>query len=218
MALELIFWWPMRVRTRVRSRAKYKARAQALTTTRSTLAGFTKLNAESHQMLFNFVLYLILLDQDLADFTDNIVCAIGERRRTFFAKQEAVLLYEAAEDLPQLLGRDFRNALKALHISVEHQQNLNAVSSDLNKFWQTNREFLGNIRNALAAHREHDALRYLESLEQVKPLEVMQCAADLSGHLGRLTSVVMQIGRATNAGPAGILSDIIDSSKRKHAG
>lgn len=216
--LELVMLWSTRVRTRARSRAKYKVRAQALATTRHTLANLAKLNADSYRVVLNVGVYLLLLDQDLADFTDNIICAIGERRRIFFAKHEAVLLYEAAEDLPQLLGREFRDVAKALGISENQQSRLNAVSSDLNKFWQTNREFLGDIRNVLAAHREHNALRYLELLEKVKPLDVMQRAADLSERLGRLLKVLTEVTLTTHSGPADILKDMIDSAKRKRAG
>lgn len=107
-------------------------------------------------------MYLLLLDQDIAYFTDDLVCAIGDRRRAFLAKQEAILLYEAAEDVPQLLGREFRDAVKALGASAEEIARLNSVSSDLNQFWHGHREFLGRIRNVLAAHRDHDALRYTD--------------------------------------------------------
>jgi len=103
---------------------------------RSTLQHATQMNSENVKIVFNVGLYLLLLDQDLADFTDDLVCAIGDRRRAFIAKHEAVLLYEAAEDLPQLLGHEFRGAVKALGASEEQLSRLNSVSSDLSRFWQ----------------------------------------------------------------------------------
>jgi hypothetical protein len=209
-----VIFLPMRVRRRSGSRAKHKVRSQTLATTRRTLEGLTKLKAGGHRAVFNVGLYLLLLDQDLADFTDDLVCAVGERRRIFVAKHEAVLLYEAAEDLPQLLGRQLRDAVKVLGVSEEQQKRLDVVSSELNQFWQTEREFLGKIRNALAAHREHDALGYLEALEQVKPLEVMARGADLSGRIEKLLNVVTEIAMATS-GPAAILHDMVASGKKR---
>jgi hypothetical protein len=47
---------------------------------------------------------------------------------------ETAEVYEAAEGLPRLIGRDLCKALEALHISVEYQQNPKAVSFDLNKY------------------------------------------------------------------------------------
>jgi hypothetical protein len=159
----------------------------------------------------------LLLDQDIAYFTDDLVCAIGDRRRAFLAKQEAVLLYEAAEDLPQLLGREFRDAVNALGASAEQLARLNAVSSELNRFWQGHREFLGTIRNFLAAHRDHDALRYAEALENLKPLEVMARAAELSQLLERLVVVITELASLT-VGAAAIMRDMVTSKKKDRAG
>lgn len=212
--LEHVLFLPMRVRQRSSSRSKYTVRSQALATTRRTLKGLCKLKADGHCDVFNVGLYLLLLDQDLADFTDDLVCAIGERRRVFVAKHEAVLLYEAAEDLPQLLGCRFRNAVELLGVSEEQQKRLNAASSELNQFWQGEREFLSKIRNTLAAHREHDALGYLEALEQVRPRDVMARGADLSGRIEKLLNVVTEIARAPS-GRGSTLRDMVASSKKR---
>ena len=67
-----------------------------------------------------------------------------------------MLLYEAAEDVPQLLGKEFRDAIATIPVPPERLRIINAVSGDLNKFWQTHQEFLRQIRNALVAHREQD--------------------------------------------------------------
>jgi hypothetical protein len=183
------------------------------------------LNAGSIRTIYNLGLYALLLDQDIAFFTDDLVTAIGEQRRQFVAKHEALLLYEAAEDLPQLLGRDFRDAVSQLGASSEQMSRVNAVSSELNGFWLAKREFLGTIRNALAAHRDHDALQYSETLETLKPLEVMAAAAELSQRLEDLVAVITDLVWLTG-GAATVLKDMAASrnttkpqgrsSKRRH--
>ena len=218
--IERVVLLPVRVTHRHRARAKRKARTEALRTVRHTLEGAARLKAGNAKTVFNVGMYVLLLDQDLAFFTDDLVCAIGDRRRAFLAKLEAIVLYEAAEDLRQLLGRDFRDAAKMLGASAEQVASLSSVSSDLNQFWQEHREFLGTIRNALAAHRDHDALRYAETLETITPLEVMARAAALSQLLERLVRVVTELARLT-AGPAAILRDMVASrdkstSSREH--
>jgi len=216
-ALERIVLLPVRVRHRRRARAKHKARIDALGTVRDTLCGAARLNAGAAKTVFNVGLYVLLLDQDIAYFTDDLVCAIGDRRRAFLTKHEAVLLYEAGEDLPQLLGRDFRNAVEALGAAPEQLSRLNAVSSELNRFWQRHREFLGRIRNAWAAHRDHDALLYADALETLKPLEVMARAAELSQLLEGLVGVVTDLVSLA-AGPAAIIRDMVASRKKGQAG
>ena len=162
-------------------------------------------------------MYLLLLDQDIAYFTDDLVCAIGDRRRAFLAKHEAVLLYEAAEDLPQMLGREFRDAVKSLGAGTEQLSRFNAVSSDLSRFWREHQEFLGTIRNAVVAHREHDALRYMDALEQLKPLEVMARAAELSQLLERLLGLITEFASMT-VGVGATFRDMLASRKRGKAG
>ena len=212
--VEAVLFLPIRVRRRLQSWRRFRVRSEATEGIRRSLEGFTDLNADSHRALFNVALYLLLLDQDLSDFTDDLVCSMGERRRVFVAKQEAALLYEAAEDLPQLLGKSFRDAIRVLGISDQQQRHLDLASSELSKFWQKEREFLGSIRNAVAAHREHDALGYLEALEGVKPLEVMARGADLSERIESLVKVIGDIAGAAS-GPHAILGDMIAHGKNR---
>jgi hypothetical protein len=212
--VECIVLLPIRMRHRHRERAKHRARVNTLIGVRNTLLGATKIAAGNAKTVFNVGMYLIMLDQDIAFFTDDLVNALGDRKRAFIAKQWSVLLYEAAEDLPQLLGRDFRDAAKSLGASEEQIIMLNSSSSELNQFWQTHREFLGSIRNILGAHRDHDALRYAEALETLRPLSVMNLAAELSQHINKLVNVLIELSSLT-IGPLAVFRDIVVTGKKK---
>lgn len=216
-AIERIMLVPVRVRHRRKTRAKHRARIDVLTTLRRTLESAARLRADSTTTVFNVGMYLLLLDQDIAYFTDDLVFAIGDRRRAFLAKHEAMLLYEAAEDLPQLLGREFRAAVKALGASAEQIARLNSVSSDLTQFWRRHRDFLGSTRNALVAHRDHDALRYAEALDALKPLDVMARAAELSQLLERLVVIITELASLT-IGPEAIIRDMVSSNRKVSTG
>jgi hypothetical protein len=198
------------VRHQQRACANDKARIDALLMIFHTLRGAARLYAKNIKTVFNVGLYLLLIDQNIAYFTNDLVCAIGDRRRAFLAKHEAVLLYEAAKDIPQLLGHEFRDAVKALGISPEQIFRLNEISSKLNRFWLRNREFLGTIRSALAAHRDHDAVQYTDALDLVKPFEVMARAADLFELLENLVKVITDLASLTT-GPAAIIGDMVAS-------
>jgi hypothetical protein len=210
-AIETVVLFRNRMRSRRDARKRMKIRIQALASVRQTLAQATTIRAQNIQTVFNVALYLLQLDQDLAYFTTDMVQAVGDRRRAFVAKHEAVLLFEAAEDVPQLLGKQFRTAIVALSVPPEHVQVINAVSSDLNRFWREHRNFLGNIRNVLAAHREHDALTYARTLDAIEPIEVMNRAVELSQLLERLIQQLIVVGRLTSS-PGAILTDIVRSN------
>jgi hypothetical protein len=199
------------VGARAGAREKTRVRTAALAAVRKTLQQASDANAKNIKTVFNVSLYVLLLDQDLAYFTNDLVQAIGDRRRAFIAKQEAVLLYEAAEDVRQLLGREFRAALKALNVPQDIVDRIKAVSIGLNNFWDTHREFLKTIRNVLAAHRDHDALRYVSDLETLKPLDVMNRAVEFSALLELLVQELIRISLLTS-NPGVILRDILSSS------
>src|SRR5258706_4285650 len=145
--IETVVLFRNRWRSRKNARKRMKIRIQALASVRKTLDQATTMRAQNIQTVFNVALYLLQLDQDLAYFTTDMVQAVGDRRRAFVAKHEAVLLHEAAEDVPQLLGKQFRAAIAALSVPTEQVQVINAVSSDLNGFWREHRDFLATIRN-----------------------------------------------------------------------
>ena len=164
-AIEYVVLLLVRVRYRRKARTRRLARQQAIATTHRALIGAAGLHARNSQTIFNVGLYVLLLDDDLACFTDDLVCAIDDRRRRFTAKHEAVPLYEAAQDLPQLLGKDFRSAIAALGADDTLTKRLNEASSGLHRFSNEHRSVLNDIRNVVAAHREHDALAYVRTLE-----------------------------------------------------
>lgn len=154
-----------------------------------------------------------MFDQDLGYFTNDLVQANGDRRRAFIAKHEALLLYEAAEDMRQLLGKEFRAALKALNVPQDIVDRINVVKTDFNKFWDKHREFLKTIRNALSAHRERDALAYAKDLDSLKPLDVMTVAVEFSALLDLLIKELTKISQLTSS-PSVILGDILSSSAK----
>jgi hypothetical protein len=200
----------------VSAREKTKARIPALAAVRKTLQQASDTNAKNIKIIFNVSLYVLLLEQDLAYFTNDLVQAIGDRRRAFIAKQEAVLLYEAAEDMRQLLGKEFRTALKALNVPQNIVDRIDVVKTDFNKFWDKHRGFLKTIRNVLSAHREDDSLRYANDLDSLKPLDVMTVAVEFSALLELLIQELIKISKLTSS-PAVILRDILSSTVKGEA-
>ena len=114
-----------------------------------------------------------------------------------------MLLYEAAQDLPDLLGRDYRESLRTLAIPDEWFDDLNEASKKLNRFKDEHREFLGRIRNLIGAHRDKDAITQLEVMETLEPLDVMRLAVKLQEPLNQLAN--LQIKLTLHAGDMRVL-------------
>lgn len=214
--LERIVTIPFRLRGRRQARFKTKVRLKTMATTRSTLEKARGLGAQGVGDVFNAALYVILFDQDLADITHALAHTTGERRRRFFAKYEAMVMYEVLEDLQHILGGSFHQALDGLGVPKPAVRRLKEAKKALGTFWSTEKEFLSEIRNGLTAHRENDALAYLRQLEELKPLEVMKRAADLSSLLDALIRSFTGIAKYS-VGPGALLKDMAASRKRPAA-
>jgi hypothetical protein len=183
---------PYRIRLRWNKRGRKRHRDAAIRSVRSLVEKSGTLFNHTRR-IHNVSLYALLLDQDLSMLTDDMVLAVGQQRRVFVARNLAVLLYESSEDLPALLGRDYRESLRTLAIPDEWFDELNKASKQLSRFKDEHREFLKRIRNLIGAHRDKDAIAQIEAMETLEPLDVMRLAAKLQGPLNLLVNLQIKL-------------------------
>ena len=108
-----MIWWKLRDYRRA-ERARGPARESALRTLRREYVRARDAGMADYADIHNLGLFVVSLDQDLAAAFHSSVHEHVAARRSFHVRQLACLLYEAADDLPQLLGRKFRSTLKRL--------------------------------------------------------------------------------------------------------
>ncbi|MGB4068516.1 MAG: hypothetical protein WBK08_10845 [Nitrospira sp.] len=119
--------------------------------------------------------------------------ASNEWRRKFVARQMAVFLYEASEDLTQLLGHNYREAIRSLGIADELFHELGQISRQLNRFKEANQDFLKRIRTFVGAHRDHNAAVQLDILDNLEPLKVYSLAGDFYAPLKSLVDLQVRL-------------------------
>lgn len=167
---------------------------------------------EHSRVIHNVSLYALLIDQDLSQLMTDMVCAIGDDRRRYVARNLAVLLYEASTDLAELTGGQFRKSLSKLKIPPEWLVELNEVSRDLNSFKNKHRDFLVQIRNMVSAHRDKNAISQYELMNSLEPLEIVRLGPEFQNGVSKLVN--LQIKLTAHVGRLDILAlDITDSSR-----
>jgi hypothetical protein len=201
--VEQVVGLPYRIRFRWRNRGRQALQANTLASLRGLFEGVAALNLQNSRTIHNVALYALLLDQDLFEFNRDMVMATSNRRRGFVARHLAVLLYEGTHDLPELLGRDYRESLQNVRVPAELIEELNEVSSAFNRFKDQHQTTLSAIRNAVAAHREHDVKLQLNLLDSIKPIAILKLAADFSAPLNKL--VALQTKLTVHLGELGVL-------------
>ncbi len=162
-----------------RERPRMRILEKTIETLRQQQRKCRDLGLEDMDRVYNVSLYLLLVDRDAASIRAEMVSGFDAQRLRLAARQQALLTYEACDDLTQLLGREFRESLVRLGLTEPSLQTFNATLKQLHAFKRVNHSFLYNdIRNVTAGHRAKDALESLRRTEAIDPLEVFQLGAE----------------------------------------
>jgi hypothetical protein len=181
--MELLFqliMLPKRVAFRWKNRTRLR-QSEALTKTlRSRCEEACRANSDAYRGLYNVGLFVVLLERDISAYSESIFFARSEWHRQFHARGLAVLLHEAAEDLPQLLGKQYRQWMKDLNLGEPWFNALNSIGKKLSSFRKIHGDFLYDVRNYVGAHRDHDAMTQLDTMTKFNSIDIYRLAAELS--------------------------------------
>jgi len=182
------FMFPRRIRFRWRNRGRLKVLDSLAKTLRTRCDESARSNWVHYRQLYNVGLFVVLADRDIFGFNESMFFARSEWHRQFHARGLAVLLYELSEDLPQLLGKEYREALKELGIGEIWFKELNAIGKKLSTFRNKNKDFLYEVRNYVGAHRHQDAVMQLDAMMKIDTLDIYKIAVELNEPINELVS------------------------------
>lgn len=182
-----------RIKFRWRERRRAQAVREALSAMRQAHSGAVELGLPNVIRAYNLGLYILLLELDCSEMSWDMMRAGNEWRRKFVARQMAVFLYEASEDLTQLLGHNYRESLRSLGIGSDLFYELGQIARQLNRFKETNRDFLKQIRTFVGAHRDHDAAAQFVILDNLEPLKVYGLAGNFYAPLRALADLQVRL-------------------------
>lgn len=190
LLLRLILF-PGRIRHRWQNRNRLAVTAELIATLEKQCEDARKHGFKNHAVAYNAALFIILVEQDLSAYSAALYYSNTKWHQQFAARGMAVLLYEAAEDIPVLLGKAYRQALRDLGLGNSWLEELNKSTAGFNGFKTEHAGFLKTVRNYVGAHKEKDALAQLEVLETLDHMEVYRLAAKFSDSLRLLADFQM---------------------------
>jgi len=124
-------------------------------------------NLKSSRIIWNAAGYVNIVSYDLKVLGRNLMISNREWDKRYFARQAALLIYEASEDLFKILGKDFRNILNELSGTSQILPQLKEITTALNKFNETNRSKMHKIRNVSIAHRDKDIIDQIDLIHSI---------------------------------------------------
>jgi hypothetical protein len=185
------------IRTRIafrwRNRGRRRLNQTVLRALRQRLEEATRAEVPQYVTIYNAGLFFVLVEQDISAYSECITFARSEWQRQFFARGLAILLYEAAEDIPQVFGGHYRKCIGEFEDGTGWLKRLNSIASQFNQFRVNRSEFLGKVRNLIGAHRDHNAIAQLHLMGELKSIEVYKLAAEFSTPLRQLTDYYVDL-------------------------
>lgn len=153
---------------------------------------------EHYERVYNASLYVLILEYDITILKNDALFSIRKWKKSFVARQIAMLLYEASNDLPSILGKEFRKSLNEIRVTDEELKKFNSVTKAINKFKNDHRNILQKLRNYVGAHRDNNAATQLQIIEEVDLLEIMDLAGNFYTSIRDLmplmTGVILKMG------------------------
>ena len=153
-------------------------------------------NLEHFAQFYNVVLFILVMDYDVSVLSQYYVKAYTRYwEKKFVARQMAILLYEASEDIPQLLGGDFRASLKTIPLWNEAEKELNKISKELNRFKRSHSEMLKELRNFVTVHRDHNTVKQMDIIDNLNPDKIYALLGDFYDIMNTLALFMIRIVR-----------------------
>lgn len=151
------------------------------------------LNMPHYCTLHNVGLYLLVFERDFAVFKYDALYSADDWRRNVALRHIALMVYEASEDLAEMLGKNWRATLSEFPLDDTHWKALNGITHDVTVFKDANRAYLKVLRNFATAHRDHDASRQIEFIEGVDHKRTLDIAGDLYDIIRALVALLIEI-------------------------
>lgn len=187
------FLIPGRLRYRWKNRNRLTVTARLIATLKKQCEDAHKHGLKNHAIAYNAALFMTLVEQDLSAYSSALYLANTKWHQQFAARGMAVLLYETAKDIPEVLGKEYRQALRNLRLDDSWLQALNKSTTGFNAFKTEHAALLKTVRTYVGAHKEKDALAQLEVLETLDHMEIYRLGAKFSASLNALVEFQMAL-------------------------
>ena len=168
-----------RLRMRRASRRKLSAALTALDQVSTAATKVAKHGTAEALHLYEVSKFFIVYVADLTVLTRDMACHPDWWASRLYARLLAMTMLEFVEDVPQVLGKRFRESLKAVAPADVHSKRVSGITKQLSDFRKKHETLLRQIRRISAAHRDHDANLLLSVIEEININSLVKMATEL---------------------------------------
>jgi len=132
-------------------------------------------NLKHNRIIWNLGSYVNIVSYDLKIIGENLLFHKDEWGKRFFARQSALLIYEAIDDILELAGKKFRTIIDIFSNSQQLKDELNFLIKEINNYKKEYSEYLKKIRHNCAAHRDNDSIEQLKIIVAISWSNSIDC-------------------------------------------
>jgi len=139
------------------------------TTTWQSALKFAEEKYGHNDKAFNFInsfAFYRLSFLDIALLLKNFLTSKADLEKKIYAKMLVLNLYEFTEDIPQIFGKDFKDALSILN-NNELLDELKNIKKTIQKIKSESHTYLKEIRNTVVGHKDHNTFIQVEVLDKI---------------------------------------------------
>jgi len=166
---------------------------------RQTLEACKNRGWNTHAQLWNIGIHINIVHHDLSVLVEQLSMARSLWARKLIARHVVLVLYEAAEDTTQLLGKTIREPLATLGILSKFDSEIRLAREPLDRFWKENSRKLQGVRSVSAAHRDLDGIALLQSIEAIDVHDVLSLGLEFGRITFGIGSTVQRILNETSS-------------------
>lgn len=182
-----------RIRHVLQERKRLKTLEETIANVRFAHEKAITLSMPIHERIHNVSLYVLNIEHDISILRNDALFAVRPWKKNFIARQIAALIYEASQDIPELLGKDFRATLDSLSLSDEDWKIFNQITKRFSDFKASHRIVLKEVRNFVSSHRDKSAINQFKVLDKIDLLEMLRVAGDFYIPVRELASFMIKI-------------------------
>jgi hypothetical protein len=130
--------------------------------------------------IVNINQFVMLFNYDLNILGYDLLATEQGWRRKLYARLLALLIVEFLEDVGELLGKSFRSKVIAISDKSASIDRLNSILKQLNQLRSKHEKDLRSIRNIAIGHKDKDAKRQVEVINNLDIDGLQSLAIDIT--------------------------------------
>lgn len=129
-------------------------------------------------IIWNIYGFLNMLQYDLTSVGYNLVFEKKPWQKIYYARQVILIMYEAFKDLPEILGKYYKEIFDGIDKAKPYLETLKGYKKEFELLNNMNKDFLQHTRMNVSAHRDQDIDKQLQVIRDIDPYRVIRIMFD----------------------------------------